>query len=284
MPTEVMDLPHRTTPMPVFSEEEIQKAPVSVTQTRITTAPMHARATTQPMNADATDRELAVTDSMVIDALTDDVAAPSAAPASVAPKSLAPLSQPRPSLHPSAPRIQTQVPMTHAPPTPVIGMGSFWAPAAGARRPPMHSSYADGLSASQPPPSPRAGGPAWWTWAFAAALGVGIVVVVLTAALVQLSMRNARAAAVRDVAPRVEEPTRTERVPPSLQRPPPEPVTFGFVRLPRWAASHRIFVDGKLAGQGAASIMVPCGEHVVRIGEHGPSRRVPVPCGGEVSM
>ncbi|MDP9033726.1 MAG: serine/threonine protein kinase [Myxococcota bacterium] len=47
---------------------------------------------------------------------------------------------------------------------------------------------------------------------------------------------------------------------------------------------HRIWVDGKLAGQAPFSLPIGCGRHAVRIGGHGVIRHVDVPCGGDVDV
>jgi hypothetical protein len=45
---------------------------------------------------------------------------------------------------------------------------------------------------------------------------------------------------------------------------------------------HRVWIDSKIVGQSPASFSVPCGPHSVRVGSHGASHRVDVPCGAEV--
>jgi hypothetical protein len=57
-------------------------------------------------------------------------------------------------------------------------------------------------------------------------------------------------------------------------------VATGTVSLAAVAASHRLYIDGRLAGGATAT--VSCGRHVVRVGAHGASRSVNVPCGQEV--
>lgn len=58
----------------------------------------------------------------------------------------------------------------------------------------------------------------------------------------------------------------------------------GLVVPPPHAAGHRVFVDGRMASEGAHPIRVACGRRVVRIGSSGPRREVDVPCGGEAKM
>jgi hypothetical protein len=57
-------------------------------------------------------------------------------------------------------------------------------------------------------------------------------------------------------------------------------VAAGTISLAAVAASHRLFVDGKIAPTG--STVVSCGSHVVQVGSRGARRRVDVPCGQEV--
>ncbi len=91
--------------------------------------------------------------------------------------------------------------------------------------------------------------------------------------------------------------------PPSLAPPaPPSPVAsaapsahppspdvplapdMGQIDLPAAAAGHRVFVDGKVAGEGSASLRVKCGARNVRIGSAGVEKKVEVPCGGSVTL
>lgn len=58
--------------------------------------------------------------------------------------------------------------------------------------------------------------------------------------------------------------------------------TNGTIRTTASANGHRVFIDGKMAGQGARTFAVKCGKHSVRIGGAGPAKDVDVPCGGEV--
>jgi hypothetical protein len=45
---------------------------------------------------------------------------------------------------------------------------------------------------------------------------------------------------------------------------------------------HRVWIDSKIVGQSPASFSVACGPHAVRVGSHGATRHVEVPCGNEV--
>jgi hypothetical protein len=49
--------------------------------------------------------------------------------------------------------------------------------------------------------------------------------------------------------------------------------------LPAYAQGHRIFVDGKVKGEGSAPLVIACGEHTVQIGSAGKPRDLAVPCG-----
>lgn len=86
-----------------------------------------------------------------------------------------------------------------------------------------------------------------------------------------------RAAAV--VRPRVTENTAAALSVQNLR-----PASVGVVRLPERARGHRVFVDGRVQGHGAASLTLDCGEHTVRIGSGGRVEAVDVPCGGDVRI
>jgi hypothetical protein len=59
---------------------------------------------------------------------------------------------------------------------------------------------------------------------------------------------------------------------------------MGQITLPSSAAGHRVFVDGHVVGDGAKPIDVACGHHTLRIGSHGKSQSIEVPCGGAFSV
>jgi hypothetical protein len=59
-------------------------------------------------------------------------------------------------------------------------------------------------------------------------------------------------------------------------------VEVGTISVAAVAASHRLFVDGKLAAGGSAT--VSCGNHIAQVGSHGVRRRVYVPCGQELIL
>lgn len=58
----------------------------------------------------------------------------------------------------------------------------------------------------------------------------------------------------------------------------------GLVHLPPWSAGRRVWIDGKLVGEGPDPKVVVCGAREVRIGSAGEDKLVNVPCGGEVDL
>ncbi len=89
---------------------------------------------------------------------------------------------------------------------------------------------------------------------------------------------SAPAASAPPAAPDVAAPVPTEA--PSAEVPPDQ----GQLVFPPSAAGHRIFVDGRVVGDGAQPATVRCGPHDVKIGSAGTPQRVDVPCGGSVTM
>jgi len=59
-------------------------------------------------------------------------------------------------------------------------------------------------------------------------------------------------------------------------------VETGTISLAAVAASHRLFIDGKVAEGGTA--VVSCGTHAVQVGSQGVRRYVTVPCGQEIIL
>lgn len=57
-----------------------------------------------------------------------------------------------------------------------------------------------------------------------------------------------------------------------------------LVTLPRSAKGHRIFVDGRVVGNGAASLKVVCGTRKIKIGSGGKTQVRDLPCGGELAL
>jgi serine/threonine protein kinase len=147
--------------------------------------------------------------------------------------------------------------------------------------------------------------------AVVAALGVGCCILV-AAALVRLGGRHDREergspASVTQVAPTpapttaataaptpTPTPTPTQTPSPSptptasatASAPAPEdiPGNMGQIQPPASAAGHRIFFDGRVVGEGATPIRVPCGMHSVRIGSAGRLQYVDVPCGQSIAV
>ena len=60
--------------------------------------------------------------------------------------------------------------------------------------------------------------------------------------------------------------------------------TRGTLNLPAAAAGHRVFVDGHVVSDGAGSVEIACGHHNVRIGSHGRTQSIDVPCGGALDL
>ncbi|MBX3211704.1 MAG: hypothetical protein KF850_06705 [Labilithrix sp.] len=68
--------------------------------------------------------------------------------------------------------------------------------------------------------------------------------------------------------------------------PPPEEIapTMTRVVLPSYAKGHRVFVDGRVVGEGAEPITVSCGKRKIQIGSRGRPRARNLPCGGELTL
>ncbi len=58
----------------------------------------------------------------------------------------------------------------------------------------------------------------------------------------------------------------------------------GLVRLPPWSTGRRVWIDGKLVGEGPDPVVVVCGAREVKVGSSGEEKLVNVPCGGEVDL
>lgn len=74
--------------------------------------------------------------------------------------------------------------------------------------------------------------------------------------------------------------------PPAVSSPPlagPAPTT-GTLTTPARAAGHRVYVDGRVVGEGCRSFDVRCGTRLVRVGSAGRNQWVVVPCGGSVAV
>lgn len=58
----------------------------------------------------------------------------------------------------------------------------------------------------------------------------------------------------------------------------------GVLILPSAADTHRVYVDGRMAGVPPPPIVVACGRHAVKIGSQGREQVVNVPCGGTLPL
>jgi eukaryotic-like serine/threonine-protein kinase len=79
-------------------------------------------------------------------------------------------------------------------------------------------------------------------------------------------------------------PPPSATAPPSAPPPAPSAAKAGLLLLPPRSAGHRIFVDGRVVGEGPRPYQVPCGARRVRVGSAGVERVVAVPCGGSVQV
>lgn len=59
---------------------------------------------------------------------------------------------------------------------------------------------------------------------------------------------------------------------------------MGSLRTDKTGEGHRIYVDGKVVGEGPGPIAVPCGTHSIKVGSSGKDKKVDVPCGGEIQV
>ncbi|MGZ3422139.1 MAG: DUF4388 domain-containing protein [Polyangiales bacterium] len=78
-------------------------------------------------------------------------------------------------------------------------------------------------------------------------------------------------------------PTSSESIAPIPSSPPPSgTTTTGTVRATD--PGHPVWIDGRLVGDSPHAFVVPCGAHVVRIGNAGQPQMTEVPCGGEIAL
>jgi hypothetical protein len=63
----------------------------------------------------------------------------------------------------------------------------------------------------------------------------------------------------------------------------PDP-NVGTVRLPAWTKGRRVYVDGRVVGEGPEPLQVRCGTHLLRLGSAGKEQSVVVPCGSAVRV
>lgn len=181
-----------------------------------------------------------------------------------------------------------------APPAPVVDVAAPFAP------PPASAPAGQG-GALEPPSSPRtrsrapwialallfaslaagAGGATLWWRASAPALAP----LETTSALAPRAsppVAPASLSAGAHAAP-VDPPAASPRGSPS---PPPSARAAGSdtcrLELPPSSAGRRVYVDGRVVGEGPADLVVPCGARTVQIGSKGTARPMVLPCGGVV--
>jgi hypothetical protein len=54
--------------------------------------------------------------------------------------------------------------------------------------------------------------------------------------------------------------------------------------FPASAVGRRVLLDGKLVGDAATRMTVPCGRRSLRLGKSGRDTLVEIPCGGELAV
>jgi serine/threonine-protein kinase len=81
-----------------------------------------------------------------------------------------------------------------------------------------------------------------------------------------------------------ESPTTTATATPSPATAAEIPSDVGELQPPPSAAGHRIYVDGRVVGEGTAPLRVKCAQHSVRIGSAGRTQYVDVPCGQAIAL
>ena len=112
------------------------------------------------------------------------------------------------------------------------------------------------------------------------------------------SPARATSAAAAPIAPSVATPAPAAcAAPPPVTDPPPTPPSFASAvrETPRAdqpapteggikvvVPGRRVFIDGRLAGEGPRTFSTSCGTHTVRVGSAGTTQSINVPCGGEV--
>ena len=62
------------------------------------------------------------------------------------------------------------------------------------------------------------------------------------------------------------------------------PSKTGLLKMPASTSANRVWIDGKLVGNGGNDREVACGRHTVKIGSRGREQIVDVPCGGDVAL
>jgi hypothetical protein len=85
----------------------------------------------------------------------------------------------------------------------------------------------------------------------------------------------------------VPPPLPASAIPEPPPTPPPSaapPSDEGTLTFAAGSAGHRVFVDGKFAGDAPNDIKVHCGSHVVKVGSGGNPHTLDVPCGGQIEV
>ncbi|MCW5831387.1 MAG: hypothetical protein KIS78_02885 [Labilithrix sp.] len=148
---------------------------------------------------------------------------------------------------------------TNAPAAPAVDGATTSASAASA---------VDGAVMTSAPAAPAADGAATTNASVASAATPNAAEPPATRAMPTVSPDALPPAAPAPVAPA------TEEVAPTMTR----------VILPSYAKGHRVFVDGRVVGEGAEPITVACGKHKIQIGSRGRARARNLPCGGELAL
>jgi hypothetical protein len=144
---------------------------------------------------------------------------------------------------------------------------------------------------SRPPPVAAAAAPPvpWGKRVSMAVIAVCVVVVIFT----KLSRdkeeeRAATASSAVSTAPPAASPVRpapTEPIGSSASSPASGPAgDMGDLRAGATALEHRIFVDGKVVGEGPGVYRVKCGKRMIRVGSGDEEKELDVPCGGELPI
>ncbi len=109
------------------------------------------------------------------------------------------------------------------------------------------------------------------------AISVCAVLAVALVAAIALVARRPHAAAISvgmNRLPLVEAP--------ALELPALPAATSGAI-VPT-VKGHRLYVDGKLLGDSAGAVTVPCGQHTIKLGTAGQTKDIAVPCGGQIAV
>ena len=165
-------------------------------------------------------------------------------------------------------------PASEAPPAPV----SEVAPAPASEAPPAPAAEVAPAPASEAPPAPAS--------AVAAAIESATKPAPELPAIAPPAVVEPKAAAMPTVSPDALPPAPAVAGRAVAAAPPPEEIvpTMTRVVLPSYAKGHRVFVDGRVVGEGAEPITVSCGKRKIQIGSRGRPRARNLPCGGELTL